>query len=137
MSEVVCQCLGGLHWSSGLRGASEQVDAIRDLYVVAARGAVAPPLRHPAGGLLSGLAERGCLGSVDGFPFNGRRLWYTMAVALVVIVVIRYALGRFSEAPTPAASAIGASTTEGASGGVFLVRKAEISLVARLVGERT
>jgi hypothetical protein len=112
--------------SSGLPGVSEQVDAIRHLCVVAARGAVAP-LRHPAGGVWSGY----------GSLFKGRRLWYTMAVAIIVIAVIRYALGWFSEAPTPAASAIGASTTEGASGGVFLVRKAEISLVARLVGERT
>jgi hypothetical protein len=78
--------------SSGLPGASEQVDAIRHLCVVAARGAVAP-LRHPAGGLLSGY----------GFLFKGRRLWYTMAVAIIVIVVMRYALGWFSEAPTPAA----------------------------------
>jgi hypothetical protein len=60
-----------------------------------------------------------------------------MAVAIIVIAVIRYALGWFSEAATPAASAIGASTTEDPSGGAFLVRKAEMALVARLVGERT
>ena len=68
--------------SSGLRGASEQVDAICDLCVVAARGAVAP-LRHPAGGLLSGY----------GSLFKDTRLWYTMAVAIIVIVVMRYAIG--------------------------------------------
>jgi hypothetical protein len=60
-----------------------------------------------------------------------------MAVAIIVIVVIRHALGWFSEAPTPAASAIGASMTEGPSAGAFLVRIAEMALVARLVGERT
>ena len=48
-----------------------------------------------------------------------------MAVAIIVMVVIRYALGWFSEARTPAAPAIGASITEGPSGGAFLVRKAE------------
>jgi hypothetical protein len=60
-----------------------------------------------------------------------------MAVAIIVIVVIRYALKWFSEAPTPAASAIGASLTEGPSGGAFVVRKADMALVARLVGEKT
>ena len=60
--------------------------------VVAARGAVAP-VRHPAGGLSSG----------DGSLFTGRRLWYTMVVGIIVIVVMRSALGWFSEAPTPAA----------------------------------
>jgi hypothetical protein len=62
------------------------------LCVVAARGAVAP-LRHPAGGLWSGY----------GSLFKGRRLWYTMTVAIMVIVGMRYTLGWFSEAPTPAA----------------------------------
>jgi hypothetical protein len=57
MSGVVCQCLGGLHWVSRSSSASEQVDAVRDLCVVTAHGAVAP-LRHP-GGLLSGSAEQG------------------------------------------------------------------------------
>jgi hypothetical protein len=60
-----------------------------------------------------------------------------MAVAIIVIVVMRYALGWFSEAPTPAASATGASITEDPSGGAFLVRKADMALVARLRGERT
>ena len=35
-----------------------------------------------------------------GFLFKGRRLWYTMAVAIIVIVAMRYALGWFSEAAT-------------------------------------
>jgi hypothetical protein len=74
---------------SGLPVASEQVDAIRLLCAVAARGAVAPLLRHPAGGLL------GSYGSL----FKGRRIWYRMAVAMIVIVVIRYALGWLSEVP--------------------------------------
>jgi hypothetical protein len=61
--------------------------------------------------------------------------WYTMAVAIMVIVVVRYALGWFSEAPTPAA--LSDTSLEDPSGEASLVRKADMALVARLVGERT
>jgi hypothetical protein len=108
--------------SSGLPGASEQADVIRHLRVVAARGVVAP-LRHPAGALLGGY----------GSLFKGRRLWCTMAVAMIVIVVMRYALGWFSEGPTPAALS-DRSLDHGRS---LRFRKADMALLACLGGERT
>ena len=69
--------------------------------------------------------------------FKGRRLWYRMAVAMIVIVVMRYALGWFSEIPRQQPSAIRGSITEDPSGGAFLVRKADMALLARRAGERT
>jgi hypothetical protein len=60
-----------------------------------------------------------------------------MAVAIMVIVVMRYALGWFSEAPTPAALSDRSIDHGRSLRWAFLVRKADMALVVRLVGERT
>jgi hypothetical protein len=60
-----------------------------------------------------------------------------MAVAIIVIVVMRYALGWFSEAPTPAALSDRSLDYGRSLRWDVPVRKADMALVARLVGERT
>ena len=72
-----------------------------------------------------------------GFLFKGRRLWYTMPVVIIVIVVMRYALGWFSEAPTPATLSDRSLDHGRSLRWAFLVGKDDMALVARHVGERT